>query len=272
MPDYQALLLRHLAEYKTRRLGVQESGVFERNGRAYRHILPGRLRQLNILEPFRAELWTYLKGHPKVRLHQHFHHLNSSQALAFNLFFPFFNRGGQAADALTRSLGVPGRMKSWTFEHIPDPVEGTNVDVAWTLPDGRWIFCEVKLSEAGFGGAKPDARHRAKYERIYTNRLSGLIEPGLLEFHQFCQHYQLLRNVAFLSRPSVRHILFVLPSANDALRPQLRRVRDGLLSSARSRVHVALLEEVLASLRSDGTLPPELRQCGEWLTEKYVAF
>ena len=270
MAAYQASLERHLAKYKSRRLGVQEAGVFERNGRGCQHILPLRLRQLNILEPFRAEFWAYLRDHPEVRLHKYFHHLNSSQALAFNLFFPFFSAGGDAAAPLLRSLGTSAVLGCWKFEYVPDITEGTNVDVAWQSPEGEWTFCEVKLSETEFGAAKPDSRHRSKCDTVYRKRLSGLIEPGFLEFEQFCRHYQLLRNVSLLSQAAATQVVFLLPSANEALAAPLNRVLNALTTSGRERVRVAYLESVLASLQAEAALAPTLRMCAFWLAEKYV--
>jgi hypothetical protein len=97
MKRYQAALRGQLARYAKRRLDVTEAGVYKRH--AYPHILPYRLRFLNLLELIRAEVQDYLRAHP-VRLHRYFHHLNSSQALALNLFYPYFAAGAGAATAL----------------------------------------------------------------------------------------------------------------------------------------------------------------------------
>src|SRR4051794_35516427 len=86
---YQELLKRHLADYKLNRLGVIQNGLWKGNGRRYAHILPVELQRLNIIEGYRAEFWKYW---PRTRsLHSDFHHLNSSQAMCFNLFFPMLS-------------------------------------------------------------------------------------------------------------------------------------------------------------------------------------
>lgn len=270
MSTYQAVLQGHLAKYKANRLGVLEPGLFGGNGRAYKHILPLDLRRLNVLEPFRAEFWAYHKLHPEIRLHRYFHHLNSSQALAFNLFFPFFSSGSKAAIALTRSLGVTSNVMHWKFEHVPDRAEGTNVDVAWCSASGSWIYCEVKLSEAEFGTAKPDTEHRYKLKHIYEERLSGLVKPELLGPDKFFRHYQLLRNISFLGRSRVDHVVFLVPAANKALADPIDRVIRALEPSARARVHVRYLEQVFHSLQVSVGLPRAVQQCGAWLSEKYV--
>ena len=56
-------------------------------GKFYPHILPKEKKDLNIIEGIRNDFWPYLNK-TDIKLHQYFHHLNSSQALCFNLFFP----------------------------------------------------------------------------------------------------------------------------------------------------------------------------------------
>lgn len=102
---------RHLALYKARRLGVREAGVFLYRGKPVRrsHILPKELKWLNILEPYRAEIQEYVAANATIKLHKYFHHLNSSQAFALNLFYPFFNDG--AAAQLLHALGASGSVE-----------------------------------------------------------------------------------------------------------------------------------------------------------------
>lgn len=208
--------------------------------------------------------------HPSIRLHRDFHHLNSSQALAFNLFFPYFSAGGAAADPLARSMGVPAPTDQWYFEHVPEPAEGTNVDVAWRSAGGAWSFCEVKLSEGDFGAAKPDTRHQKKLESVYRKRLIHLVQPELLEPDAFCRNYQLLRNISFLESARVSDVVFLVPAANEALPASFRRVEKLLNPAVRKRVHLAFLENVLRSLRAHSKLPPHLRLFAASLSEKYV--
>src|SRR2546427_1063486 len=152
MKRYQATLKQHLGNYARRRLGVVENGAYR--GQLYSYVLPPRLRFLNVLESIRAELQDHLVAHPSITLHRDFHHLNSSQAFAFNLFYPFLAAGGPQARALSASLGIDADVADWQFEGVPDQNEGTNVDVVWRIPGGASVFCEVKLSEGGFGTAE----------------------------------------------------------------------------------------------------------------------
>jgi len=232
--------------------------------------LPSNLRYLNLLESIRAEFREYLRHKHEVRLHPDFHHLNSSQALAFNLFFPFLSAGGEAARLICEALGPGGDVREWHFEYVPDPDEGTNVDVAWGNSKGNWTFCEVKLSEGEYGSAKPDQRHERKLREIYFPRLDQIVDKRLLEFKEFCRHYQLLRNISLLATHSNSQVAFLIPEQNNALIPALKAVLGSLAASVQHRVHVSYLEKVLTSLKNHRVLNPELKLYASQLEEKYV--
>lgn len=253
MSQYTKEIQRHLTSYKARRLGVKESGVFLHRGKEVRcgHILPRDLKWLNILEPFRSEIRHYLSGHRDIRLHKYFHHLNSSQAFALNLFFPFFEGGTSSSSALLRALGTHGTVSAWHPEHVPDPDEGTNVDIAWQGPSGAWTYCEVKLSEQEFGKAKDEKRHFSKLEKTYGPALAPYCSAELLQPAAFFEHYQILRNIWLAAREPTASVVFLLPARNEALWEPLRQVKAALRPSLRARFHVAELEHVLHSLATD---------------------
>ncbi|MAT71163.1 MAG: hypothetical protein CMJ58_16755 [Planctomycetaceae bacterium] len=270
MSSYTQSLQRHLAAYKASRLGVKESGTFVRNGRErhYAHILPKELRWLNVLEQIRTEVREYLELHPEVKSHKYFHHLNSSQAFAINLFFPYFEQG--APSALLQAMGLSGEFAGWQPEHIADISEGTNVDVMWHAPSGAKTYCEVKLSEQEFGVARDDRRHRQKLDEIYKPVLFGQCAPELLEPRIFFAHYQLLRNVWLAAREPDASVVFLAPRANTALWSQLNPFIKQLAPSLRRRVHAVAIEDVLAQLVSSQKVPPQLAWYALLLQEKYV--
>lgn len=268
MKQYQSTLQTHLANYAKSRLGVFEEGTFRE--KKYPHILPSRLRFLNFLEPVRSELQTYLKQNPQIKLHQFFHHLNSSQAFAFNFFFPFFAAGGKSARALSTVLGVEADVNKWAFELILDKKENTNVDAAWQVPGEISIFCEIKLSETEFGKAVNDQRHKRKLQKIYRPRLEGLVSDGLLEEKTFFGHYQLLRNISLMAQSEKDRLVLLMPRANESLSPQLKTVLAGTQPSVRNRIHVAYIEDSIAALMTSQSVTPELRNYAKGLWEKYV--
>ena len=270
MPTYSKALQEHLANYKRSRLGVAEPGTFKYRGQdlPYEHILPKDLRWLNILESIRTDVCTYLDQNPSIKLHKFFHHLNSSQAFAFNLFFPYFEH--KAPTELLNAMGLPNDFSDWTPEYVADTTEGTNVDVAWRSNDGRWTYCEVKLSEQEFGTAEADERHHEKLEKIYRPVLSGQCAAELLEPHTFFSHYQLLRNVWLAARDSTSTVVFLVPRANLALWPQLEPLLERLSPELRSRVKAVAIEDVLSSLADSVDSSPILKSHALHLREKYV--
>jgi len=268
MRHYERILKAHLALYKRRRLGIQESGEYD--GREYQHILPERLKFLNVLEGMRAEVQEYLRANPKVRLHKYFHHLNSSQALAFNLFFPFLSEGAAASKLLSDALMLEGGVIEWWFERVHDTVEGTNVDVAWRGEGNAHVFCEVKLSERDFGVALADQRHLKKRLDVYLPKLQGLVEDSLMEPSAFFQNYQLLRNVSLLCGDSGHTLLLIVPAENESLRPSIERVVTRLTGACVPRVRVVHLETLLDQLQASTVQHSRLFMHSVQLKEKYV--
>ena len=271
MAAFAATLNRHLAAYKTLRLGVKEAGIFVHKGKEVRHghILPKELRWLNILEPYRAEVRQYVEARDDLKLHKYFHHLNSSQAFALNLFFPFLETGNSAC--LLKAMGLRGKAESWHPEYIAAPDEGTNVDVSWRSTRGDWTYCEVKLSEAEFGTATDDKRHREKLDWIYRPVLSHYCPAELLEPQAFFANYQVLRNLWLAAREPRASVVFLLPRCNATLWGPLQAVTSAVSSALSKRIHIVATEDVLAALVSSRTTPPRLAWYAELLAEKYVA-
>ena len=109
MEDYQIRLRRHLSEYKLSRLGISEEGIWRRNGKRYPHILPESHRVENLLETYRADLDAYIERTSTLERHRDFHHLNSSQAMCLNLFYPFF--AAPEADSLSPLIPTASTSK-----------------------------------------------------------------------------------------------------------------------------------------------------------------
>lgn len=252
--SYQVRLREHLALYKREVLGVEEDGTWSYRGRAipYPHILPRGKERLNILNGVRDEFWSYFERQKReeprpAKLHRDFAHLNSSQALAFNLFFPLLGSTRAEPLALLSALGSPGEpVAKWRFEEVLDPGEGTNFDVAITLASGRRVLVEVKLTESEFGTCANDHKHQRKLTDIYTNRLAGKVAPEVLEEAAFFARYQILRNVSYARETT--DVVFLVPEANEALAEGISFIRETVLADHRPSVRVVYLEDLLDTL------------------------
>jgi hypothetical protein len=127
--SYQDDLITHLIEYKRNHLGAPPAGTYRYHRRdvSREHILPIQSSRLNFLAEARGEIEAFLNLNPHVKLHQYFHHLNSSQAFALNLFVPFFEGGTPASTALLCALGQQGTLVRWEPESIVDRSEAAVV-------------------------------------------------------------------------------------------------------------------------------------------------
>src|SRR4051812_23245398 len=172
---------------------------------AYDHILPDGNLDKNILSAFRQRFWAQLEDWAEqepqhvIKLHRCFPHLNSSQALCFNLFYPLIADHNWCLTFIDKVLGLPNELpkRQW-FEWIEDEKEETNYDYFIELQSGKKLFFEVKLSERGFGTTEADDRHLKKLAEIYEPKLKGLVDKRWLEPQTFCARYQLLRNMCHL--------------------------------------------------------------------------
>jgi hypothetical protein len=223
-PHFPREMREWLGIYREQVLELPDAGVWR--NRPYPHILSAADKEkgLNLLEGIRPAFAAYAVN-KHIRLHRDFAHLNSSQALAFNLFFPLlptseFNLPWAAPERITESLGLPNLTRA-AFERIIDRREGTNLDWWGEMEGGGQIFCEVKFTESEFGTASSrTTAYATRRDEIYRPMLEGLIKPGLLDdLTWFQANYQILRNLAHLAvgpHPDRNRVLFFLPARSPA--------------------------------------------------------
>jgi hypothetical protein len=269
LESYESRLKRHLTRYKRQRLGISLNGTWD--GKSYSHILPLDLKWLNIIETIRHELGVFLGTRPKVRLHRYFHHLNSSQAMAFNLFFPFFMTHKMASGSFLNALGLEKEpVKAAEFEHVVD-AERTNFDFFIELASGAQIFFEVKLSEREFGKGVDNAARQKKLSMIYRKRLEGTVLPKCLEPETFFANYQILRNLCYAKPEINSRVVFIFPKANESLRNGQDFIASAMTSAAAGNVSVLYLEDLLQTLeKSEQTANPMLAAHLSLFREKYI--
>jgi hypothetical protein len=207
---------------------------------------------------------------PEIKRHRYFHHLNSSQAFALNLFFPYFSVRPDQSPSLLRALGQTSALLSWKPEAIPDPDEGTNIDVLWKTMDGVTTLCEVKLSESEFGKANNDSEHRQKFETIYRDVLAKHMLTGTIEFDELCDGYQFYRNVWHMVGAAQNRLVFLLPRGNAPLWRQLEAVRGRLTTPTLQRISTVAIEDVITSICSASEAAAEMREYANKIKRKYV--
>lgn len=266
---FDQVVRAHLDTYKQTRLGIPGSGTWGREQRSYPHILPSELYRLNILETIRKEFWGYFAGlRPAVQLHQYFPHLNSSQALAFNLFFPVLSEV-EGRSGVLQALGLPSEtLTTGRFEAVADPREGTNFDFCGDLESGGRLLVEVKYTEDGFGSCPRNPRYEERLLTIYADRLKGKTSTDAVG-DEFYAGYQLYRNLSHVGPND--HLVLLVPRANTGTWKEGEQFVETRLSEPyRSRVHLVSLEEVCARLRTQTFASPLLEAHWVMLAEKYL--
>jgi hypothetical protein len=243
--NYEIVLRAHFSNYKRDVLGIARNGSW--HGVEYGHILPADRSDRNIIEPYRDEFWDYWaaqENHIK-HLHEGFSHLNSSQALCFNLFFPFLADDRQLVDSLLTICGLPPEhVRSAEFECRAR--DGTYMDFCCAT-DRRRVSFEVKLSEAGFGAAQVDEEHIRKLDTVYATRGSYFV-PSFCEPSEFFRNYQICRTIMQIRPKSEDAALFVYPKANGQLHRSEHVIRTCALPHVNSHVHIVYLETLLDSI------------------------
>lgn len=272
--EFQRRAKQRLSAYKRDVLGVEEDGIWVQNGKAYAHILPQEKYQLNILPSFRSEFWAWLPSQ-RIQLQRDFHHLNSSQAVCFNLFFPLMTGNGQGLSGLLSVMGIAGLPKAGaSFEFQPNPDEGTCIDFSLPLQSGGRVNFEIKYTEPDFGSAKADKTHLTKFERTYRSRLSGRFVESFCCAKKFLEHYQIARNVWHLNEGAGDIAVFLYPEANACLRRQEPIIRACALEPFRSRIRIVYLEDLIHDLweRFETSDTRQRQQQLEEFRAKYLPF
>jgi len=251
LDHFQRQAKASLAVYKREVLGITEDGIWRKNKRPYPHILPIAQRRLNILPSIREAFWDWFRDRG-IALHSDFHHLNSSQALCFNLFFSLLSDNGRPLGNVLDALRISGEpVPGATFEFRPNEVEGTCFDFMIPTALGARVYFELKYSESKFGGARTDIDHLDKFRRVYQPRLHGRFEDSFCCEAPFLANYQIVRNIWHLDYESGDNVVFLFPRANTSLCRQEAIIRNCAAELYKSRVHIVYLEDLLTILRME---------------------
>ena len=229
--NYSDKIKDQLADYKKINFPGLGDGIWKKNKRPYPHILPEDAMFENLLPAYKDLFIAYLdKNKQQIKLHPEFHHLNSSQAMCFNFFFPLYHE--QALEFITDFLGfgnVTVDYNTVCFEK--DGLEAkfgrrpTSFDFFFETTSGKKLYFEIKYTEGEFGKAviNPD-----KFDTVYSNFLQP-INPSFHTSQSFFENYQILRNLIHIDDSS--YVIFVYPKDNDVVSKDADRVKSDFLTS-----------------------------------------
>lgn len=268
---YDQLINNHLANYKMMKLAITEPENWRGGVKQYHYILPPNKRELNFLSPYRTEAVDYVKEE-KIRLHQFFHHLNSSQAMCLNFFYPLIVEG--RLNLLLKVLQLPDEpVVEYAFEHLLPGGEKTNFDFYMRLKSGTEVLFEIKYTEKGFGKVTSSARYQKQYNNVYRQMLAGKIRLGVREYEALVKNYQLLRNIAHVEPGGDRYLVFVCPKHNLKLHKEYKNVMDNIVVPVlQKNVQVISWEALLEDLKvhvGNPVISVKLRELYKEFEEKY---
>ena len=230
---YQNEIKDWLSVYKTTHFKGLKNGIWKRNKIQYPHILPVENWFDNFLPKYKAGLTDYTRE-KKIKKHSDFHHLNSSQAMCLNMFYPLIKE--KKLDLLVKFLKLDNDSVDYDSicfekESIIDKEKNyrpTSFDFYFRTNNGKEIHFEIKYTEEKFGNAKRDQAHFDKYESVYKKHCSA-IDSKYCNCDNFLNSYQLMRNVIHISNNS--YVVFIFPVNNEKIKQQAEFAMSVLVKS-----------------------------------------
>lgn len=251
----------NLSIYKKNTLGIDKNGMWK--GSEYSHILPFDNRYENIINKgFREDLKKLIS---QDALHFGFPHLNSSQALALNLFGPLVLEGNLSVinNVLEeKNNNLISNESEGKFEFIEQANEGTNFDFYIQDKSNKFYF-EVKYTENEFGKAKDDLNHQQKYSEFYKERLEDIVD---IKSGDFFKEYQLWRNIIYAKNG---YVFFVLPRFRDDLIKNVDDAKEKIKNTEiGNRVKLLIIDELVEECEKN----KELKDHYIEFRKKYLSF
>lgn len=249
--NFQETIKENLCAYKHEKLKIKEPGIYNYQGDMleYDHILPTELKHLNVIHHYRNDF--YNSDLSKISYHKYFHHLNSSQALCVNLFFPLIVSG--ETRIISELLELPTKsIKSPCFEFVSDIEVAkkysrkTNFDFFCKLSDKLKVYMEVKYSENEFGKAKMDKAHIDKFYDTYEPLLmqNPFINRKYKQMENFLFKYQIMRNLVHINDDSI--VVFIYPKGNKKIDHQANMAFSEILTeSGKSKLKLLPIENAI---------------------------
>lgn len=234
--DFQTKIKEHLGEYKRNTFRNLENGIFNYKGKdiLYEHILPKDNKELNIIEKYRNDFFE--SDYRNINFHKYFHHLNSSQAMCINFFYPLVKE--HLLGSILKVMQIKGEI-NYNSQDICFEKESeletkakskTNFDFYIKLTSGVKIYFEIKYTENEFGKAKQDKEHKNKFNDIYMPLIKN--NPAIVDSFKtediFLNNYQIMRNIAHISEDS--YVIFIYPKENQSIRKAALSSRKDIIA------------------------------------------
>ena len=231
-------ILKNLSRYKIDVIREYQNGL-------YKHPRCGTIKKLpyilpkidnhfkntkNILSGIRAGFLN--SNYKNIKPHVYFNHLNSSQAMCINFFYPLI-KNNLLDHVLSRiKINEPINHSEVKFEkdsNIENTGRKTNFDFYIKTKNNTNIYFEIKYTERSFGSAKNDIPHTRKFHADYLPKLN-LVSHINKDYHskdKFFKNYQIMRNILNIDVNS--YVVIIYLKENEKLRIKCEEVKNEII-------------------------------------------
>lgn len=252
--NYCTLIL-HLSNYKASVLNTPEQMNYR--GKKYRHILPEEKRMLNLIDSgYKDSLEKYITE-SKIKLHRDFSHLNSSQALCLNLFYPLMKDHSLQFVNNNISLSAIGEFEHTEEASFEVSGEYTNFDFFINDSNTKYFF-EIKYTESNFGSidtGNPIEAYQTKYKNNYLSQLKKICNEKYLndDFEdEFYKKYQLWRNICHVD---IGTITFVFLKSRINLKNEIDSAMKKCKPEYAAKINIIYIEDFISRCLENKNLP-----------------
>lgn len=288
MGVFQDKVKAHMEEYngQNNELVDKKGGAWKGKG-SFAHILRDSQNDwmFNLLLPYR-EVGSLVQDIRKgvIKKHMYAHHLNSSQMMCMNFFYPLM-----IEDRLDIILKAINSKIKWgkpvaLFEfNSPMEVgkaaelnkeklfgEPTNFDFFITTSNGYRVYFEIKYTEAEFGA--PEKKNNSYPQKYYDKFevYKSLIPSCFKDEYKanadyFLDHYQLMRNLIHL-QSSNDFVVYLVPGENPII-SEAEEIKN-VLNSLQDNCKVVKWEDIITVVEND----PQLHEYYAEFKKKYLDF
>jgi len=288
----------YLGRYKQDVLRIKEKGSYRSN--KYDHILPiskgddiyaiDGIHQYNLLPVYRDELWQYIvqQSLKKERfLHTYSHHLNSSQMMCINFFYPFAVNDQikkylisviQNDRSEIIQINNPENLKfEFEYESPKEKSKGykpTNFDLYVSNNDLNLYF-EIKYTDDFNACDKTKyEEYEKKYEDMYRGFANKVIKDEWNTPEHFCDNYQIMRNLVHIDENSF--VIFLYHDKHTKTDKQVAKAKKFLKTDYQNRLICLtwddLYSEIKKEMKSVFEKDADLEKHFKEFSEKYLKF
>jgi hypothetical protein len=272
--SYQDKIKKHFEKYKKEQFENVKNGYWKKVEKG--HIFPKDKENLNLLPLYRNVLTEYLDTNVKrLKKHIYFHHLNSSQVMCLNFFYPFQEE--KKLDLILLAIGIKNEeilYENCCFEKksaielkAKKNYRPTYFDYYIETKSGKKIYFEIKYTEQSFAKVKADNIHTTKFKDAYSTNLTSIKEEYCNE-KSFLENYQIMRNVICISDNS--YVVFLYPNDNKKIKLQAEIAKQEIIKDELKDHLINITWESLISLIKTNSISSNMQSQLNDFKEKYI--